>query len=153
MDITWPQGNPFPSLQCLLLPHKYNQTYLNMVKLRDFNRYLMKNVVCKVPPIKIVPQGGPVRTFGFWQRTLMWSLWNKKIHVQNFFRVCTIWTFNDWTISSSWIYKKSCELSRKQVNFGPSQKKQKIKTCIGGESNPGLPRGRREFYHWTTNAW
>ena len=24
--------------------------------------------------------------------------------------------------------------------------------CIGGESNPGLPRGRREFYHWTTNA-
>ena len=26
------------------------------------------------------------------------------------------------------------------------------KLCIGGESNPGLPRGRREFYHWTTNA-
>lgn len=25
--------------------------------------------------------------------------------------------------------------------------------CIGRESNPGLPRGRREFYHWTTNAW
>ena len=24
--------------------------------------------------------------------------------------------------------------------------------CIGRESNPGLPRGRREFYHWTTNA-
>ena len=24
--------------------------------------------------------------------------------------------------------------------------------CIGGESNPGLPRGRREFCHWTTNA-
>ncbi len=22
---------------------------------------------------------------------------------------------------------------------------------VGGESNPGLPRGRREFYHWTTN--
>ena len=21
------------------------------------------------------------------------------------------------------------------------------KECIGGESNPGLPRGRREFYH------
>ena len=25
--------------------------------------------------------------------------------------------------------------------------------CIGRESNPGLPRGRREFYHWTTNAF
>ena len=23
----------------------------------------------------------------------------------------------------------------------------KNKICIGGESNPGLPRGRREFYH------
>ena len=28
----------------------------------------------------------------------------------------------------------------------------KNKDCIGGESHPGLPRGRREFYHWTTNA-
>ena len=28
----------------------------------------------------------------------------------------------------------------------------KNKICIGRESNPGLPRGRREFYHWTTNA-
>ena len=25
-------------------------------------------------------------------------------------------------------------------------------SCIVGESNPGLPRGRREFYHWTNNA-
>ena len=24
--------------------------------------------------------------------------------------------------------------------------------CIGQESNPGLPSGREEFYHWTTNA-
>ena len=24
--------------------------------------------------------------------------------------------------------------------------------CMSGESNPGLPRGRREFYHWTTHA-
>ena len=23
----------------------------------------------------------------------------------------------------------------------------KKKSCIGGESNPGLPRARREFYH------
>ena len=28
----------------------------------------------------------------------------------------------------------------------------KNKSCIGRESNPSLPRGRREFYHWTTNA-
>ena len=25
--------------------------------------------------------------------------------------------------------------------------------CIGRESNPGLSRGRRQFYHWTTDAW
>lgn len=24
--------------------------------------------------------------------------------------------------------------------------------CISRESNPGHPRGRREFYHWTTDA-
>ena len=28
----------------------------------------------------------------------------------------------------------------------------KNKSCIGSESNPGLRRGRREFYHCTTNA-
>ena len=28
----------------------------------------------------------------------------------------------------------------------------KKKSCIGGESNPGLPCGKREFYHSTTNA-
>ena len=27
-----------------------------------------------------------------------------------------------------------------------------FRKCIGEESNPGLPRDRREFYHWTTNA-
>ena len=26
------------------------------------------------------------------------------------------------------------------------------KSCIGRESNPGRPRGRRAFYHWTTDA-
>ena len=26
------------------------------------------------------------------------------------------------------------------------------KPCIGRESNPGRPRGRRAFYHWTTDA-
>ena len=28
-----------------------------------------------------------------------------------------------------------------------------IKECNVRESNPGLPRGRREFYHWTNVAW
>jgi hypothetical protein len=28
----------------------------------------------------------------------------------------------------------------------------KKKRCIGRESNPGRPRGRRAFYHWTTDA-
>ena len=27
------------------------------------------------------------------------------------------------------------------------------KNCNVRESNPGLPRGRREFYHWTNVAW
>ena len=27
-----------------------------------------------------------------------------------------------------------------------------LKRCIGRESNPGRPRGRRAFYHWTTDA-
>src|SRR4029434_1091387 len=39
--------------------------------------------------------------------------------------------------------------------FGPGLSRGKDKSrasCIAGESNPGLPRGRREFYHCTTNA-
>ena len=34
----------------------------------------------------------------------------------------------------------------------PPQKNKKKKGCNVRESNPGLPRGRREFYHWTTDA-
>src|SRR4029434_10949283 len=36
--------------------------------------------------------------------------------------------------------------------FGPGLSRGKDKSrasCIGRESNPGLPRGRREFYHYT----
>ncbi len=33
--------------------------------------------------------------------------------------------------------------------FNLYEKKQK---CTGRESNPGRPRGRRAFYHWTTSA-
>src|SRR4029434_6840318 len=39
--------------------------------------------------------------------------------------------------------------------FCPGLSRRKAKrraSCIGRESNPGLPRGRREFYHGTTNA-
>ena len=34
-----------------------------------------------------------------------------------------------------------------------ANKKVMKKSCTGRESNPGLPRGRREFYHWTTSAY
>ena len=34
---------------------------------------------------------------------------------------------------------------KRKVNL--TKKKKKKKNCTGGESNPGLPRGRREFYH------
>ena len=35
---------------------------------------------------------------------------------------------------------------------GFSRLSSKIKTCIVRESNPGRPRGRRAFYHWTNDA-
>ena len=41
-----------------------------MVELRNFKPYFMENLVCKLLPIKSFPQGGPVRTFGFLQKTL-----------------------------------------------------------------------------------
>ena len=31
--------------------------------------------------------------------------------------------------------------------------KNKKELCMDRESNPGLPRGRREFYHWTIHAY
>ena len=37
------------------------------------------------------------------------------------------------------------------VFFKENLKKSR-KLCIGRESNPGRPRGRRAFYHWTTDA-
>src|SRR4029434_3220031 len=39
--------------------------------------------------------------------------------------------------------------------FCPGLSRRKAKrraSCIGRESTPGLPRGKREFYHSTTNA-
>ena len=39
------------------------------------------------------------------------------------------------------------------IYFLESERKEvQRRLCIGRESNPGLPRGRRESYHWTTNA-
>ena len=37
-------------------------------------------------------------------------------------------------------------------HLGPEISQYRCKTCIGRESNPGRPRGRRAFYHWTTDA-
>jgi hypothetical protein len=31
--------------------------------------------------------------------------------------------------------------------------RQRYSKCIDRESNPGRPRGRRAFYHWTIDAW
>ena len=46
-----------------------------------------------------------------------------------------------------WIFRNICRLNTREC------KEKKIKlSCTGRESNPGLPRGRREFYHWTTSA-
>ena len=40
-----------------------------------------------------------------------------------------------------------------RFKFEKISKVQIFKTCNVRESNPGLPRGRREFYHWTNVAW
>jgi hypothetical protein len=37
-------------------------------------------------------------------------------------------------------------------NYLPGAGQISFKMCIGRESNPGRPRGRRAFYHWTTDA-
>ena len=37
-------------------------------------------------------------------------------------------------------------------NYSNNLLMMKNKTCNVRESNPGLPRGRREFYHWTNVA-
>ena len=49
--------------------------------------------------------------------------------------------FYVWFISTPWWKSwRSC-------------KQWTIIACNVRESNPGLPRGRREFYHWTNVAW
>ena len=40
---------------------------------------------------------------------------------------------------------------KKKEKNGLTKEKNDVR-CTGRESNPGLPRGRREFYHWTTSA-
>ena len=39
-----------------------------------------------------------------------------------------------------------------EENHKRGRKKKEKKSCTDRESNPGLPRGRREFYHWTISA-
>ncbi|PRP84892.1 hypothetical protein PROFUN_07546 [Planoprotostelium fungivorum] len=38
------------------------------------------------------------------------------------------------------------------MNIQPQSEKMTAKPCVDRESNPGLPRGRRKFYHWTIDA-
>jgi hypothetical protein len=49
------------------------------------------------------------------------------------------------SITKNWIG----EITKNVFSFNCIDKK---KACIGRESNPGRPRGRRAFYHWTTDA-
>ena len=49
----------------------------------------------------------------------------------------------------------SGDATKKIVDGDPKNsgiRKKENKNCIGRETNPGHPRGRREFYHWTTDA-
>lgn len=56
------------------------------------------------------------------------NMWKIKIYVD--FEECMSW------------------ISRLEIK----ERKELQKDCIGRESNPGRPRGRRVFYHWTTDA-
>ena len=47
---------------------------------------------------------------------------------------------------------RSLALQAVSLATEPPEKPQNTVQCISWESNPGLPRGRQEFYHWTTNA-
>ena len=91
------------------------------------------------------------QSWGWWLETPRRSLW----------RHCNaIWT---WYEMGSWIFDNSDKLeeikkpgkltrvSKLKFKIGTKILEKKL-FCIGRESNPGRPRGRRAFYHWTTDA-
>ena len=56
-----------------------------------------------------------------------------------------------WSDRHSPLAGKNWNTKEKKKKKLFNQRKNDI-SCTGRESNPGLPRGRREFYHWTTSA-
>ena len=64
------------------------------------------------------------------------------------FKLClqTFYLFPKYVIIQDWY--KWLEI----YHIGKNNVKRKEIECTGRETNPGLPRGRREFYHWTTSA-
>ena len=54
----------------------------------------------------------------------------------------------------SFARRKMLSSWRQEILEGLSQTNIRLsKMCTDRESNPGLPRGRREFYHWTIRAF
>ena len=78
--------------------------------------------------------------------------WNASIWWQVF-----VWRRQNKT-RKLWLFHLQCRTktltASRQTKSKKKQKKAKKdeKSFIGRESNPGHPRGRREFYHWTTDA-
>ena len=55
---------------------------------------------------------------------------------------------SDLIVSKNVVMKDILKYSHKYLTFEAIQGLfQIVYACVGGESNPGLPRGRREFYH------
>ena len=58
---------------------------------------------------------------------------------------------SDWRSEGPW-FNPGFRHAHLWCHILPMTLRHTSKRCIDGESNPGLPRGRREFYHWTINA-
>lgn len=91
--------------------------------------------------------------------------WNLFFKFQNFSRIpwpAGTLSIRD-TLASDWISAVELAWNNLKITIFRLEKKElvqildyanilNIKSCIGRESNPGRPRGRRAFYHWTTDA-
>ena len=68
-----------------------------------------------------------------------------------------LYYINDFFVCFFFFFGWDCHSPLEGKNWNTKGKKKKkpkkkVVSCTGRESNPGLPRGRREFYHWTTSA-
>ena len=86
--------------------------------------------------------------FIFWEDIKGFSRIYKKKWSQQFSPI--------WLFSKDMVMKNILKYSDKYLTVEVIQGKKLFQirySCVGGESNPGPSRGRREFYHWTTNAF